>query len=305
MTAMHDRRPAATTWCDVRITVDEGGRTEQRVPCPQCAKHDRDDTLGVNITTGVYHCFRCDWSGRVGSDQTPQRLSIVSRLDDPAIAARKRERLRKICRATVPLTDSLAARPVRNYLESRGLAAILDNPPHVLRAHPGLPYFDVDARELGIFPAMISMFSAPSGAVVTLHATYLRSNGSGKAPVPSPKKILGVPVRGATKGGAIWLYKPKAGKLGLAEGVESALSLHLIQRIPVWSAFCADNLAAIRLPDEVNEIFIGVDIDVSGKGERVAMTLAQRLKRWRPALEVSLVLPDGEGPRDLNDELRR
>ncbi|MGH7937792.1 MAG: DUF7146 domain-containing protein, partial [Bryobacteraceae bacterium] len=155
-----ERRPVATIWCDLRITVDERGRVEQRVACPQCSKSDCDDSLGVNIETAVYHCFRCGWSGRLGADQTSRRASIVPRLDDPAIAARKRERLRRICRATVPLTDPLVARPVRNYLESRGLAAILDNPPRVLRAHPGLSYFDVDARELGIFPTLVSLFSA-------------------------------------------------------------------------------------------------------------------------------------------------
>src|SRR5207253_2279391 len=79
-------------------------------------------------------------------------------------------------------------------------------------------------------------------------------DGRGKAPVPSPKKILGVPVRGATKGGAIRLYEPRDGRLGIAEGLESALSLGLIRGITVWSSYCAENLAAVCLPPRLAEL---------------------------------------------------
>lgn len=287
---------------ELGINVLAHGRAEQRGPCPQCSDGKRDDALGFNVETGVYHCFRCGWKGRVGSESAPRPEHFV-RVDDPAVAQRKRERLRGTWRATVPL-DHPKARPVRNYLMARALGDVLRGPPKVLRAHPALEYWD-GTRSLGLFPAMVALFHSAAGDPVTLHVTYLRADGTVKAPVPSPKKILGVPKQGATKGGAIRLYGAFGDVLGVAEGIESALSLHLISKVPTWASFCADNLERIRLPEGLRQLKIGVDVDPSGKGQAVAEALAKRVKRWSPRTDVRLVFPDLDGPGDLNDELRR
>ncbi len=286
---------------DLGIIVNPTGRTEQRVPCPRCSDRERDDVLGVNIESGTYHCFRCGWKGRAGGHNTDSRL--ITRIDDPAVAERKRARLRQTWKQTVRL-ESSAATAIRRYLESRALGEILTNPPTALRAHPALEYWD-GAKCLGKFPALVAVFASRLGQPITLHVTYLRSDGFSKAPVPSAKKILGVPVRGATKGGAIQLYPPRGGVLGVAEGIETALSLHLIAKIPTWAAFCADNLARLELPQDVRRLYIGVDKDPTGKGEAVAAELATRMHSARRSVECFLVLPDLEGPADLNDELMR
>jgi putative DNA primase/helicase len=290
------------TFTELGIAVRERGNAEQRVPCPQCNRGDSDDALGVNLKTGVFHCFRCGWKGCVGGMHAaaPQ---ASRRADDPAIADGKRERLRRIWKQCVPLHHADAA-PVRRYLESRALGAILSEPPRVLRAHPGLEYWD-KSRNLGRFPAMVALYQASDEHPVTLHVTYLRPNGATKAAVPVPKKTLAVAVRGSTKGGAIRLYAPRSGTLGIAEGIESALSLHLIRRIPVWSARCADNLEHIRLPKGLRRLEIGVDIDASGKGRCVAEALAERVYRFSPATKCHLIMPELSGLGDLNDELQR
>lgn len=287
---------------DLGIQTRQSGRAEQRAPCPRCAKgnRDRDYTLGVNVETCLFHCFRCGWSGRA-SEGASTEAPRVTRLDDPRVAERKRERLRRTWAASVAL-DHKSANAVRRYLEARGLGAILKAPPRVLRAHPGLPYFD-GPHELGTYPTMLALYENADARAVTLHATWLRNDGT-KAPVPSPRKILGVPVRGSTKGGAIRLHAPEHGRLGVAEGIETALSLHLLQSIPVWASFCADNLAHMRLPHGLRELLIGVDVDESGKGEQVANALADRVIRWRDAPKVFLVRPSCAAPCDLNDELK-
>jgi len=152
---------------------------------------------------------------------------------------------------------------------------------------------------------MVALFHGVSGHPVTLHVTYLRHDGCTKASVPAPKKIIGVPIRGTTKGGAIRLYAPRNGVLGVAEGVESALSLHLLKDIPVWASFCADNLAHACLPTGLRELHIGVDIDESGKGEQVAQALAARAQQQNRSTLITLWRPEIQGPvGDLNDELR-
>jgi hypothetical protein len=152
---------------------------------------------------------------------------------------------------------------------------------------------------------MIALFNGAAGAPVTLHVTYLRPDGRGKASVPAPKKILGVPVKGATCGGSIRLYGPRAGVLGVAEGIESALSLHLLKKIPVWASFCAHNLARIELPAGIRNVYIGMDLDASGEGEGAARKLAARLAQRGRRPQIHFVKPEGAAPCDLNDELRR
>ena len=283
------------------IIVNPNGRSEQRTSCPQCSQRERDDSLGVNVDTGAFHCFRCGWKGRAGGEQTtPIR---VMKIDDPAVAERKRERLRKTWRESISLSHSRAY-AVRRYFEARALGEILKSPPKVLRAHPGLEYWD-GTTSLGTFPAMLALFAGAAGDPATIHATFLRADGCTKAGVPSPKKILGVPQRGATKGGAVRLFEARGNTLGVAEGIESALSLHLIRKIPVWASFCAGNLERIRLPDGLRELQIGVDLDESGVGEKVAQALAQRVMRWSKRIRVIYIKPELDGPGDLNDELRR
>lgn len=289
-----------STFADLGIDVRHNGRDKQRRPCPRCAKGKGDDALVVNIQRGTWRCWRCKWSGSLHDDSTQRPEPLAP--EDPRAVERRRERLRRTWEGTVDLSDS-AAHAVRRYLEGRALGPILNNPPSCLRAHPGLDYF-VEGRRDGFFPAMVAMFSGADAKPVTLHVTYLALGGTGKAPVVSPKKLLPLVVPGGTRGGAIRLHEPINGVLGVCEGIESALSLHLLEKLPVWSAFCADNLAAVRLPAGLERLFIGVDIDANGKGQQVAHALARRATEWQPDIDVRLVIPDGEArSRDLNDEL--
>ena len=228
----------------------------------------------------------------------------VSRIDDPAARERKRDRLRRIWSESVPLDDVKRAFAVRTYLESRALGQILDAPPPALRAHPAFEYWD-QGRSLGRFPAMVAQITGRTGDMVSLHVTCLHSSGRAKADVPCPKKMMPPPVPGATARGAIRLYEPSEGALGVGEGLENGLSLHLLRgRLPVWCGLCADNLPRLRLP-ALRELVIGVDIDASGIGFKAAEKLAARTRQWSPRTKVTFCLPDIAGSADLNDELRQ
>ena len=151
---------------------------------------------------------------------------------------------------------------------------------------------------------MVAVINGAAGAPTTLHVTSLRADGCAKAPVPVPKKIMEVPKRGATKGGSIRLYGPRD-VLGVAEGIETALSLHLLNGIPVWASYCADNLVRIQLPTGLRQLYIAVDVDESGIGRNVAQRLADRVLAEPRHPQVFFIVPDGQAPRDLNDELRQ
>jgi putative DNA primase/helicase len=288
---------APANFAELGITIKTNGSNEQRPPCPECG---HVGGFSVDVRSGKFRCFVCPLRGRVGDGKG---FVPIARFDDPAVAARKRERLQRVWKEALPLNHT-DARAVRSYLESRALGEILNASPAVLRAHRGLEYWD-GSKSLGRYPAMLALYHGAKGQPATLHATYLRSDGCAKASVPSPKKILPVPVKGATAGGAIHLYEPKEGILGIAEGIESALSMHLLQKLPVWSSYCADNLPRTRLPKTLRELHIGIDLDSSGKGEEAAQKLANRVLRMPRGPEVFFVRPEGTAPCDLNDELCR
>ena len=51
-----------------KLGIDLKGRTsgEFKTTCPKCSsgrKKQNDACLSVNITTGIYHCFNCEWKG--------------------------------------------------------------------------------------------------------------------------------------------------------------------------------------------------------------------------------------------------
>ncbi len=172
------------------------------------------------------------------------------------------------------------ARPIQHsevgaaYLKARGL-----QPERVenlnLRVHPGLDYRDGE-RVLGRYPALLGRVEHPRYGLVALHRTYLCRDGSGKAPVSSPKKLTPPVFEGATAGASIRLYPHEADKpLALAEGIETALAVHQATGWPVWACVSAGGLERVVLPTEAREVVICADHDPAGMD--AARKLARRL----------------------------
>ena len=59
------------------IPINTNGLSQQRVRCTQCGRGPRDRTLGVNLESGIYHCFRCSWSGRVSSAKLAKATPVA------------------------------------------------------------------------------------------------------------------------------------------------------------------------------------------------------------------------------------
>ena len=165
---------------------------------------------------------------------------------------------------------------VDHYLRNRGL--LLDRYPRVLRCHPALGYYEKSAtgraRKIGEFPAMIACVQGSDGHAVTLHRTYL--NAGEKACGRDSKKVLSAGFNGA----AIRLF-PATDELALAEGIETALAVHLLTGLPVWSAMSAGNLERVWVPDTVKRVRIFADNDAGAgyDGQAAAYALAQRLAK--------------------------
>lgn len=182
---------------------------------------------------------------------------------------KRRYKLNKAWETAIPISPG---DPVQCYLSARGLN--LDSFPDTLRYHPALPYYE-DEKLIDTFPAMLGLVTDERNQLVTLHRTYLE-NGK-KAEVPSPKKLMSPIADKATRGAAIQLYEPQDGILAVAEGIENALAFYLATKIPTWSAISAGGMEQIILPLTVKEVIIVVDNDLSGRGQKAAIILSDRM----------------------------
>jgi hypothetical protein len=132
---------------------------------------------------------------------------------------------------------------------------------------------------------MVARVVDPGGVPVTLHRTYLTRDGR-KAPVAEPRKLMAAP--GMLRGGAIRLFEPTT-ELGIAEGIETALAVHLWTGMPVWSAVSARMLEQVMLPSGIGRIVIWADLDRSRAGQAAAERLRVRLSA--EGIKASVELP--------------
>lgn len=177
--------------------------------------------------------------------------------------------------------------PVHRYL-CRRLAIDEFTAPPCLRLHPALGYYSHEGKKLGTYPAMVAQFVAPDGRVVALHCTNLTDDGH-KASVPTVRKLTRV--SGPTAGASIRLASPRAGVLGVAEGIETALAASLASGQPVVAAYCKDALAAFQWPATVRRLFVFADNDTAGR--EAADALRTRALAARLACEVRTPTDEG------------
>ena len=268
-----------------------------------CPTHDDGRTPGLKITDderkgdGIdLHCFAgCDWRDVKAELQERGLLPTIRRSSrhrlthrrcrppDAKPADRNQHSLLalEIWRASVAATDT----KVEIYLRAR---AITLPPPPSLRFHPNLTYTPTGTA----FPAMVAAVQGADRKITAIHRTYLLASGEGKAPLSSPKMALG-----PLESGAVRLAKAEK-ELGLAEGIETALSAMQLFDVPCWAAL-GSRLDKVWLPDIVRRVVIYADNGESGL--QVANKAVETFTAQ--ARKVMLRLPpDGYG--DWNDTLQ-
>ncbi len=125
--------------------------------------------------------------------------------------------------------------------------------PPVLQYHPNLKHTPTGLS----FQAMVARVQRGDGQISAIHRTYLLPGGRGKARVHKPKMALGPIGRGAVRLG------PVQPALGLAEGIETALSATQVFDIQCWAALGA-GMAGVEVPKEVIEVQIFGDNGAPG-----------------------------------------
>lgn len=182
--------------------------------------------------------------------------------------------------------NSVCGTLVENYLRYRGITV---PPPSTLR-FATLKHTPTGQR----LPAMVAAVQGPDGRTIAVHRTFLRPNGLAKANVDCPKMALG-----PLGDGAVRLAEASGTFLGIAEGIETGLSVMQIwPGFPVWASLGAERLGRLWLPPEIACVMIFADRDEAGvraaQKAKLAYEAAGRL--------VEIVWP--KIGTDFNDDLR-
>jgi putative DNA primase/helicase len=146
---------------------------------------------------------------------------------------------------------------VESYLTTRGclpvsLACLTD----AVRFHPNCPMGTETA------PAMVSiMRDIITGQPTGVHRTALADDGSAKRAMPNgmPAKMM----LGRAKGAAVMLSH-FAPVMGIAEGIETALSAQKLFGMPVWACMSAQGVAGFPAIHGLDHLTIFSDHDEAG-----------------------------------------
>ena len=242
-----------------RICESRGGRWSGTKGMACCPAHD-DSMPSLGVTLGrkaiLFHCF-------AGCDQQAVLAALAregfnaSILFSDSSSADQFEPIEKRNLSSAALRIWREAEPVRSspakaYLESRGILAASS----ALRFHPRTPLGPKGRTRF--LPAMIAAVSLDEGPVA-IHRTFLSTEASTKAAFERPKRALG-----SLGEAAVRLFAPADGKLGLAEGIESAMSAYALTGIPAWATLGNERFGLISIPESVTELHLFVDHDDGG-----------------------------------------
>lgn len=271
----------------------------RNAPCPKCGGSDRFRFIDRE-SDGFWCCSQC------GSGDGVSLVMLICGVDFPA-AAKLIEEVVGGCQMRTEKRDDAKehaamvalwkrSEAIRKgctgdlYLIGRGID--LASFPDALRYVPDCPY-QSDSGSLRTSPAMIARVVSREGKAVNVWRTFL-------GPVDGPKRKA---MRGGMPPGCHVRLAPSAERMGIAEGIETALSAMILFGIPVWSTLGTDGMEKFEPPAECKELVIYADRDWKYGGERAAFTLAHRLACKDGPVKVSVELPSVR-PSDFNDLLR-
>jgi len=260
-----------------------------------CCPAHPDRTPSLSITLGkraiLVHCFAGCTNEAVIQAMARIGVRIADLFDgsggpiaiEPRVDITDRNAFRLWLEAS-----ALAGTPAERYLAGRGIAVSSPD----LRFHPRMPLGPKGA--VRFLAALVAAVRNDAG-VLALNRTFLDPDNDRLASFEQPKRSLGSPGSGSVR-----LAFPRGGRLGVAEGVESALSAMQLFGIPCWATLGNERFGLVTIPESVRELHLFVDNDAGGRlaEERALEAHAREGRR------IVTRAPQRHGD-DWNDELMR
>jgi len=288
----------------LELGLPETSLSGKHGPCPLCGGEDRfrwDNDEG----RGTYICSHCGAGDgmKLATEYTgKQFVELASEIDallgnkkfepdapKPVLSDQQRtDALKAVWCDTVAVQ---AGDLVHRYLATRGLDELIY--PKALRFSPKLR-----DGEGGLRPCMVALVGRYGEAKLdTMHRTFLKPDGSGKAEMESPRKLM----PGSLPDGACVMLSDwtESGPIGIAEGIETAMAASALFGIPVWAAINANMLTKWQPPAGADEVVIFGDNDVKFAGQAAAFSLAHKLALKRHVVSVQIPTSPGEDWADV------
>lgn len=297
-----------------QLGIPENALRSKHGPCPRCGGKDRFTFNHKKRGHGSFYCNGLPGGGdgfkllehvygwkfaearkRVievaglsdaSSPRSPVYTPVPTHIPDASRAALPPERVHRLRRNRCAIENCEDA---MTYLASRGLWPL--PPGCTLKAHATVEYFQ-DGRQVGRYPALVADVVDGAGELVTVHTTYLQ--GGKKIEGYEPRKILS-PMTG--RDGCAVRLMPATDVLGIAEGIETALSAAALDNVPVWAALNTSLLSRFEPPPGVTRLRLYADRDEAGLS--AALKLLERLQ-GRIRVEICTPPPPS---KDFNDVL--
>lgn len=224
-----------------------------------CPAHE-DRTPSLSVTLGrkaiLFHCFAGCTNEEVIAALDRQGVRSRDLFDGSGAVAADRQEKRAFnsnARRLWHSATAISGSPAEGYLAQRG----------ILRASDQLRY--LERTPLGprgavqFLPAMLAAVTTDIG-IIAVHRTFLDTASGKLAGFDRPKRALG-----SLGCGAVRLAPPAAGRLGLAEGIESALSAMQLFGIPCWATLGNERFGLVAIPESVRELHLFIDNDAGGE----------------------------------------
>ena len=176
------------------------------------------------------------------------------------------------------------------YLNGRSITSL--SGVTALRYHGRCYYKPDEHSPTEIWPAIVASVTDLNGRQTGAHRTWLSPDGSGKAPVDSPRRAMGDLLGHGVRFGVADEV------LAAGEGIETVLSpRQVMPHMPMMAALSAAHLAAILFPPTLRRLYVLRDRDPAGDGARDSL-LARAASLGIEAISLSPKL------EDFNEDLR-
>jgi putative DNA primase/helicase len=234
-----------------------GGHWSRGRGMGRCPAHDdRTPSLGLRLGSCaiLLHCFAGCSTTDVLAALARQGIATRSLFDDsveeiaPTLTPEGPDaNAVRLWRSAAPVTDTVADA----YLSSRAIGCRSTELRYLEKTPLG------PRGRASFLPALVAALRTDEG-IMAIQRTFLTPTAA----------LVGMerPKRGLGRYGvaSVRLHAPVSGRLGLAEGIESALSVHVLRDIPCWATLGNERFGLVAIPDSVTELHLFLDADAGG-----------------------------------------